>query len=226
MQLIYVRQDFIMTRTSKYVKCVDEKFYKDLSSMKCVEKCLNSTIPMTIKNKYFKASIFKYCRDPVYYIDSKMDSLIELGTRDYPFKSFDDPFRELVNNADLSSRLNVAVYLKKNSTLTIFYKEHPVFLINLNDDFNAQTLNHDQNYPIIICHEMPYFRPKFSFNPTLNEDGSMRDYHLTPLIEKNQLDTSILAEMKIFRNKIQKQPIPNVYYITKMECQVYQQQDD
>ncbi|CDW85269.1 UNKNOWN [Stylonychia lemnae] len=111
--------------------------------------------------------------DPIYYIDSKADTLIELGTRKYPFKSFDDPFRELVNNADLSSHLNVTVYLKRNTTSTIFFKDHPVLIINLNIKILPQVI----------------------FNPTLNEDGSIKDYHLAPLVEKGQLDAIFLTQI-------------------------------
>ena len=69
-----------------------------------------------------------------YYVDpSSTHSNIELGTRAYPFKAIDDPFRELFTLAPLisgNSSLIVYIYLKQGSNLTIHSKQMPIVTLN------------------------------------------------------------------------------------------------
>ena len=66
---------------------------------------------------------FNYTVALEYYVDpSSTLSNIELGTRAYPFKAVDDPFRELFTLAPLmsaNSGLIAKIYLKQGSNLTI-----------------------------------------------------------------------------------------------------------
>ncbi len=64
------------------------------------------------------------------YVDpSSMKSNIELGTKIFPFKALDDPFREIFNNA-YSLNAKFTIYLKQGSNLTVHSTIMPLLAVN------------------------------------------------------------------------------------------------
>jgi hypothetical protein len=57
-------------------------------------------------------------------------SNVELGTRQYPFKAIDDPFRELMNIAAQLDGVKVRIYLKHGSNLTMHSIDLPLVTAN------------------------------------------------------------------------------------------------
>jgi hypothetical protein len=72
-----------------------------------------------------------------YYVDpSSKASNIELGTKAFPFKSIDDPFREIFNSglASVGGAVSalITVNLKIGSNLTVFSGKMPILVLNSN----------------------------------------------------------------------------------------------
>jgi hypothetical protein len=65
---------------------------------------------------------------------SSTNSFVELGTKDYPFKAFDDAFRELfaytVNSARKSIDGTFKILIKYGSNLTMHSVDMPLIAIN------------------------------------------------------------------------------------------------
>ena len=65
-----------------------------------------------------------------YYVDPSLKiSNIELGTKQYPFKAIDDPFREIFNYLAQYNE-NFTIFLKWGSNLTIHTNSMPLFAIH------------------------------------------------------------------------------------------------
>ena len=65
---------------------------------------------------------------------SSKNSFIELGTKDYPFKALDDPFRELfayaINSPTHSIDGTFKILVKYGSNLTMHSVDMPLIAIN------------------------------------------------------------------------------------------------
>jgi len=80
---------------SQCLICQDEaRPFRDLNSWNCFKECPANTIPMASTDLEGNI-ILKYCRGKEYFVDPSSSKRYEFGTRQYPFKSLDDPFREL-----------------------------------------------------------------------------------------------------------------------------------
>ncbi|CDW85178.1 UNKNOWN [Stylonychia lemnae] len=186
---------------SDCLQCINPNNYKDLQTLQCYDQCPQNTLPMVVRNNNFKNNEFRYCRELVYYIDSSnQQTSIELGTIEFPYKQLDDPFREIINQVDLNIHRNVTIYLKQNTSLTLFYIKVSPILVNLNLRILPYTENEDQSQnktnilsPTIICEEKNYFRTDLtSFNPTLYTNGTIIPYNLQSLVNKGIIDASFL----------------------------------
>lgn len=57
-------------------------------------------------------------------------SNVELGTRQYPFKAMDDPFREMMSLAAQLEGVKVRIFLKHGSNLTMHSIDMPLVTAN------------------------------------------------------------------------------------------------
>eukprot|EP00347_Sterkiella_histriomuscorum_P013996 403362565 len=65
-----------------------------------------------------------------FYVDpSSMSSNIELGTKQYPYKALDDPFREIFNYA-AQFDTTFKIYVKHGSNLTMHTNQMPLIILN------------------------------------------------------------------------------------------------
>ncbi len=78
--------------------------------------------------------ILKYCRGKEYFVDPSSSKRFELGTRLYPFKCLDDPFRELfsyvVTNAITKLEGTYNIFIKSATNLTLHSIDMPLILLN------------------------------------------------------------------------------------------------
>ena len=77
-----------------------------LQQMKCVDSC--STGEVVIQSNYIHG--LKVCRSLDYFIHPSSESILELGTRQNPYKNINLAFIELFNFVD-ASNLNITIRL-------------------------------------------------------------------------------------------------------------------
>ena len=75
--------------------------------MECVAEC-NASTQIAINDTQFDN--MPICRDFEYYVNPDSDSIIELGTKDYPYKHIAYAFVEVLNYHSHSDR-NLTIYL-------------------------------------------------------------------------------------------------------------------
>ena len=93
--------------------------------MNCVTEC-DSTSTIPVNDPMFGNRLI--CRPLQYYVDVDSDSIIELGTRDHPYKDLESVFVEVLNlHANTDRHVNVHV---KENTINYMYTEHN-FIISL-----------------------------------------------------------------------------------------------
>lgn len=76
-----------------------------------------------------------YVLESEFFVDSYDDHILqqglELGTKDYPFRSLDDAFRTIFNNNYIET-MNFIINIKHGSNLTIHSEDMPLILLNSN----------------------------------------------------------------------------------------------
>eukprot|EP00347_Sterkiella_histriomuscorum_P002411 403368259 len=120
-----------------------------------------------------------------YFVDPQSNiSNLELGLKQHPFKSLDDPFRELFNNADGKFR-NVKIFVKHNSNLTIHSVDMPLLALNINltiepyydEDLSSNLINQTERHQLFLNHSYSKIRIydkqyqrqfNSNFNPTIH----------------------------------------------------------
>ncbi|CAI2380520.1 unnamed protein product [Moneuplotes crassus] len=86
----------------------------NLSSMTCVTSCESNQTK--IEDVQFRSIAF--CRDNQYYVDPSSAEIIELGIKNYPYKSIGLVFVELLNIRSHSEN-EVIIYIKENTVIDI-----------------------------------------------------------------------------------------------------------
>ena len=87
--------------------------------MNCVTEC-DSTSTIPVNDPMFGNRLI--CRPLQYYVDVDSDSIVELGTRDHPYKDLKSVFVEVLNLHTNTDR-HVNVHVKEN-TINYMYTEH------------------------------------------------------------------------------------------------------
>ncbi|TNV87906.1 hypothetical protein FGO68_gene6650 [Halteria grandinella] len=118
------------------IVCSDPTQYRHLGTWACVASCPAGSFQITTPSIHqrLKGGLpFKYCRDHEYYIDpSSTQSNVELGTKLFPFKAIDDPFREMFEVSSQVANTQVTIYLKYGSSvnLTMHSTDMPLILVD------------------------------------------------------------------------------------------------
>ena len=84
----------------------------DLTQLKWVTTC-NSTTQISFKDSQFQN--LQVCRDNNYYVNPSSTQIIELGTKQYPYKNIGLVFAELFNLRSYSSS-QISIFIKEGTT--------------------------------------------------------------------------------------------------------------
>jgi hypothetical protein len=68
--------------------------------------------------------------DSYHYQNSTLEPNLELGTKEFPFRSLDDAFRTIFNNNNQS--FNYTINVKHGSNLSIHSEDMPLIVLNSN----------------------------------------------------------------------------------------------
>jgi hypothetical protein len=82
--------------------------------MKCVTSCSEPKI--LLEDGQF--SFPRICRNPIYYINPQSSKLYEIGTKEYPFRTFKSVASEVLNHLSYKS-VNVTILLKEETKVYI-----------------------------------------------------------------------------------------------------------
>jgi hypothetical protein len=112
-----------------------------------------------------------FWRSPDYYVDPTSTKLIELGTKEYPFKSLMLPFVEILNYHS-HSNFSVNIYVQERTTVEIFLDS--IYLINIERvnliNYSNATSSPDQANLVIKDGDVNIWSPKTRFNLFKNYD--------------------------------------------------------
>eukprot|EP00347_Sterkiella_histriomuscorum_P013557 403364259 len=167
------------------IQCQDPTQYKDLLTFDCHTDCPTGTIPMETPNEGFQNGILRYCRTLDYYVDSSLTTSnnIQLGTYDYPFRYFDDAFRESFNQA-AHLYPKWTIYLLAGSTNFLYQQIN--YLLILNSDFTLQPYYKNGTTDLekqltpkanVELREQEYIRIPCDFNPVQHSNQSIIPYN-------------------------------------------------
>eukprot|EP00347_Sterkiella_histriomuscorum_P016197 403354113 len=181
------------------LQCSDPLQYRVLDTWTCLNQCPDSTIPIELPRTDFINSYFRYCRGFELYVDQSSTNDVELGTRDYPFRMLDDPFREVFNNfADQNP--SIKVYVKAGVTTNFHAKQMPIILFN-----TALTLLPYSDDPLvdytsiwsnITMYQNGYTRNYSSFNPTISVNNAAIDYNYQKWNDKGIVQSKMISDVK------------------------------
>ena len=134
----------------------------DLDSLSWVPTCDPNKIEITNSNLLEIDSVW---RDLSYYIDPSSEKLMELGTKDFPFRTILPAFLEIMELFS-NSENEITIYIKENTTVyiedsTIFLLDIGFLMIDVYRDFNS-----DNNLANIITTDSSIikFSKKAAFN--------------------------------------------------------------
>jgi hypothetical protein len=82
--------------------------------MKCVASCSGNKL--LLEDGQFSFS--RICRNPIYYINPQSSNLYEIGTKEYPFRTFKSVASEVLNHLSYKS-INVTILLKEETKVYI-----------------------------------------------------------------------------------------------------------
>lgn len=104
-------------------ECNSGEFY-DLDSRTCIEEC--SSEKLKINNPMLRS--LNICRSLNYYVDNQSIKVLELGTKDFPYKDISHVFVEILNLHSHSER-SINVHIKENTVNYI--SQESLFIINM-----------------------------------------------------------------------------------------------
>lgn len=84
--------------------------YYDLASNQCVSNCSNAQIVLEGAGY----SNLRFCRGFEYFVDSSSNYSVELGNKQYPYKSINAAFIEIVNLHSNTDR-NISIFVKEQT---------------------------------------------------------------------------------------------------------------
>eukprot|EP00347_Sterkiella_histriomuscorum_P007614 403348240 len=140
--------------------------------MDCVQECPHQSISSQLSDDRFRNGIFKYCRQPIFYVDSNSYQNIELGTKQYPFRMLDDAFRESFNNFPGNPSYT--------GTTRVPYENEPT----------------NQSHSTVTIYDHGYKRNNTVFNPTLYSNSTFIPYNYQKQIDQGLMTVGEATELK------------------------------
>ena len=106
------------------IECPSEQ-YLDLDTQEWITEC-NTKTQITINDTQFENR--PICRSFKYYVNPDSESVVEFGTKAYPYKNLSFVFVELLNYHSHHDR-NISIFVKEN-TQNYFYVDNN-FIVNI-----------------------------------------------------------------------------------------------
>ncbi|CAI2371546.1 unnamed protein product [Moneuplotes crassus] len=94
----------------------------DLDTLTCISDCAASQIKLEGNN----LSIDSACRTLAYYIDQHSDELLELGTKDYPYRTMKSVSSEILNFMS-HKEVDITIYLKDD----VYMEDNTLLIVNM-----------------------------------------------------------------------------------------------
>eukprot|EP00347_Sterkiella_histriomuscorum_P007151 403350072 len=210
-------------------ECKNHNQLMDLDQLQCVDKCKQDAIQLVYKpfedqndNNYLNGISFQYCRSKEVFIDPSVPKnhvtpfQLELGTREYPYRQFDDIFREIFNSIDNQTKkqinidkyncISLVIYVKQETTADMYSINMPILILQTNTIIRTYTDLDQSPQKIkkakinIIEDSYPEQRfqdqESFIFNPTVYFNGSVINYKIQEKYDQQLIDLSEATETK------------------------------
>ena len=101
-----------------FFKCQDNEFF-DLESMRYVSACADNQLEMTGEQLYN----LSFCRGYDYYVKPQSGEILELETKQFPYKNLMLPFIEIYNFHSNNPSVDINIYVYERSSVEIAFRK-------------------------------------------------------------------------------------------------------
>ena len=102
----------------------------DLETLTCVPDSSCDIVDSPFNSGASHYTISKFWKRTSFYVDPTSSKLLELGTKDYPYRTIQPVFAEILNEFSHSSE-SLNVYVKEETT--VFIDDSTIFIINITE---------------------------------------------------------------------------------------------
>lgn len=171
----------------------------DLEELACVNTC--SPGKVTIQDVYLHN--ISLCRSLDYYVDPTSTQVLELGTKENPYRNIGLVFLEILNIHSHTDR-NITINLKE-STL-IYMNQLRSYIINVTNveirSYSESVNNVPRSAEIYVSNfNIPYFSPKTRFNIISNTTMRLAQNLNRPNYVEREKDIISMTDMGIIVNR-------------------------